>query len=183
MSPLHSLVTTVAASVAAATVVVGMAPSATAAPHVTNRPPAYAATTRSSAPSGLATVAVPASTSAPCTSVRQIGDRRVVPDLGMSAFTVRQYIGWCRDARGSAWMNFASVYVWNQYHARGFAYRSLAGVAVRGEPETRGFTTSANRQQLSYSIPVRTTSVCTQGWGKLYRSGSESAQGFTSLVC
>ena len=80
-------------------------------------------------------------------------------------------------------MNFASVYVWDQYHARGFAYRSNAGVAVRGEPEARGFTVSANRQQLSYSTPVRTTAWCTQGWGKLSRYGSESAQGLTTLVC
>jgi hypothetical protein len=80
-------------------------------------------------------------------------------------------------------MNFASVYVWDQYQVRGFAYRSYSGVAVRGEPETRGFTASANRQQLSYSTPVRTTALCTQGWGKLYRAGSESAPGLTSLVC
>jgi hypothetical protein len=156
MSPLHRVVTTFAALLAAATVTVGLAPAA---------PPA----TTSASP--------------PCSSVRQIGDRKVVSDLGMSAFTVRQYIGWCHDARGSAWMNFASVYVWDQYHVRGFAYRSYAGVAVRGEPETRGFVSSANRQQLSYSTPVRTTSLCTQGWGKLYRAGSESAQGLTTLVC
>jgi|SRR4051794_6477055 len=156
MSPLHRLVTTLAALLVAATVGVGLAPAASAAST---------------------------SASQPCSSVRQIGDRKVVSDLGMSAFTVRQYIGWCHDARGSAWMNFTSVYVWDQYHVRGFAYRSLAGVAVRGEPETRGFTTGANRQQLSYSTPVRTTSLCTQGWGKLSRAGAESAQGLTTLVC
>lgn len=120
MSPLHRLVMTLAALVAAAVVAVGLAPAASAATS---------------------------SASQPCSSVRQIGDRKVVSDLGMSAFTVRQYIGWCSDSRGSAWMNFASVYVWDQYHARGFAYRSYSGVAVRGEPETRGFTSSANRQQ------------------------------------
>jgi len=147
---------TVAALVAAATVAVGLAPAASAAST---------------------------SASQPCSSVRQIGDRKVVSDLGMSAFTVRQYVGWCSDSRGSAWMNFASVYVWDQYHVRGFAYRSYSGVAVRGEPETGGFTASANRQQLSYSTPVRTTALCTQGWGKLYRAGSESAPGLTSLVC
>ena len=163
MSPLHRLATTFAALVAAATVAVGLAPAASAAP---------------TAPTALV-----ASASQPCSSVRQIGDRKVVSDLGMSAFTVRQYIGWCSDSRGSAWMNFASVYVWDQYHVRGFAYRSYAGVAVRGEPETRGFTTGASRQQLSYSTPVRTTSLCTQGWGKLYRAGSESAQGLSSLAC
>ena len=156
MSPLHRLVTTLAALLVAATVTVGLAPAASAA----------------------STGASP-----PCSSVRQIGDRKVVSDLGMSAFTVRQYVGWCRDARGSAWMNFTSVYVWDQYHVRGFAYRSLAGVGVRGEPEARGFTTGATRQQLSYSTPVRTTSLCTQGWGKLSRAGSESAQGLTTLVC
>ena len=156
MSPLHRLATTFAVLVGAATVAVGLAPAASAAST---------------------------SASQPCSSVRQIGDRKVVSDLGMSAFTVRQYIGWCTDSRGSAWMNFASVYVWDQYHVRGFAYRSYSGVAVRGEPETRGFTASANRQQLSYSTPVRTTALCTQGWGKLYRAGSESAPGLTSLVC
>ena len=139
MSPLHRLVTTLAALLVAATVTVGLAPAASAAST---------------------------SASPPCSSVRQIGDRKVVS-----------------DARGSAWMNFTSVYVWDQYHVRGFAYRSLAGVAVRGEPEARGFTTGASRQQLSYSTPVRTTSLCTQGWGKLSRAGSESAQGLTTLVC
>ena len=167
MSPLHRLGTAVAAVLSAAVVLVALAPAATAAP---------AATTASST---LST----SSTSAPCGSVRQLGEKKVVSDLGMSAFTVRQYIGWCSDSRGSAWMNFASVYVWDQYHARGFAYRAYAGVAVRGEPETRGFTTGANRQQLTYSVPVRTTTSCTQGWGKLARSGSESAQGLSSLVC
>jgi hypothetical protein len=167
MSPLHRLRTAVAAVLSATVVLVALAPAATAAP---------AATTASST---LST----SSTSAPCGSVRQLGEKKVVSDLGMSAFTVRQYIGWCSDSRGSAWMNFASVYVWDQYHARGFAYRAYAGVAVRGEPETRGFTTGANRQQLTYSVPVRTTTSCTQGWGKLARSGSESAQGLSPLVC
>jgi hypothetical protein len=169
MSPLHRLVMTLTALVAAVTISVGLAPAASAA--------------AAAAPGAPAASAAPTSASQPCSSVRQIGDRKVVSDLGMSAFTVRQYIGWCSDARGSAWMNFASVYVWDQYHVRGFAYRSYAGIAVRSEPETRGFTSSANRQQLSYSTPVRTTSLCTQGWGKLYRAGSESAQGLTTLVC
>ena len=174
MSPLHRLATTLAALVAAATIAVTMAPAASAASVASA---AHAA----SAPG--ATVTAVASASQPCSGVRQIGDKKVVSDLGMSAFTVRQFIGWCSDSRGSAWMNFASVYVWDQYHVRGFAYRSYAGVAVRGEPETRGFTASANRQQLSYSTPVRTTALCTQGWGKLYRAGSESAQGLSSLAC
>lgn len=167
MSPLHRLGTAVAAVLSAAVVLVALAPAASADPAAT-------------APSSTSSTS---STSVPCGSVRQIGEKKVVSDLGMSAFTVRQYIGWCRDSRGSAWMNFASVYVWDQYHARGFAYRAYAGVAVRGEPETRGFTTGANRQQLTYSVPVRTTTSCTQGWGKLARSGSESAQGLSSLVC
>ena len=166
MSPLHRLGTAVAAVLSAAVVLVALAPASSAA----------AAT----APSSTSSTS---STSVPCGSLRQIGEKKVVSDLGMSAFTVRQYIGWCSDSRGSAWMNFASVYVWDQYHARGFAYRAYAGVAVRGEPETRGFTTGANRQQLTYSVPVRTTTSCTQGWGKLGRSGSESAQGLSSLVC
>jgi hypothetical protein len=172
MPALHRILTTLAAAVA--TALMTFAPTVSAA-----------ASTTSSTSSTSSTVAVAAvsSTSVPCSSVRQIGDRKVVSDLGMSAFTVRQFIGWCTDASGSAWMNFASVYVWDQYHDRGFAYRSYAGIAVRGEPETRGFTASATRQQLSYSTPVRTTARCTQGWGKLYRSGAESAQGLTSLVC
>ena len=166
MSPLHRLGTAVAALLSATVVLVALAPAASA-----------------SVPTVASSAASASSASMPCSAVRQTGDKKVVSDLGMSAFTVCQYIGWCRDSRGSAWMNFASVYVWDQYHARGFAYRSYAGVAVRGEPETRGFTTSANRQQLSYSVPVRTTTSCTQGWGKLSRSGSESAQGLSSLVC
>ncbi|MBC9822760.1 hypothetical protein [Terrabacter sp. MAHUQ-38] len=172
MPALHRILTTLAAAVA--TALMTFAPTVSAA-----------ASTLSTTSSTSSTVAVAAvsSTSVPCSSVRQIGDRKVVSDLGMSAFTVRQFIGWCTDASGSAWMNFASVYVWDQYHDRGFAYRSYAGIAVRGEPETRGFTASAIRQQLSYSTPVRTTARCTQGWGKLYRSGAESAQGLTSLVC
>lgn len=101
----------------------------------------------------------------------------------MQAFTVRQFKGWCTDARGSAWMNYSSTYVWSQYHARGFAYRAYAGVAVRGQDEPEGFVLGPNRQRLVTSHPVRTITSCTQGWGKLYRGGSESAQGLTSLVC
>lgn len=198
MPALHRILTALAAAVA--TVLVTMtpavsattpttptAPTAPAVPTSTTAAPAAPAapTVGPVAPAATTAAAVtaPASASAPCSSVRQIGDRKVVSDLGMSAFTVRQFIGWCADASGSAWMNFASVYVWDQYHNRGFAYRSYAGVAVRGEPETRGFTAGANRQQLSYSTPVRTTALCTQGWGKLYRSGTESAHGLTPLVC
>ncbi|WP_330472769.1 hypothetical protein [Terrabacter sp. C0L_2] len=176
MSPLHRLGAAVATLLASTVVAVALASSASAAP---------VARSASSAPTAatVSATSTASTASVPCSSVRQIGGKLVVSDLGMSAFTVRQYIGWCRDAAGSAWMNFASVYVWDQYHARGFAYRSSAGIAVRGEPETRGFTTSANRQQLSYSAPVRTTTSCTQGWGKLVRAGSESAQGLSSLVC
>jgi hypothetical protein len=196
MPALHRVLTALATAVA--TVLMTFAPAVSASASSTSATSTTSATsvrsTSSTAPTaalvtgaatGVAAVAVAAvsSTSVPCSSVRQIGDRKVVSDLGMSAFTVRQFIGWCADASGSAWMNFASVYVWDQYHNRGFAYRSYAGVAVRGEPETRGFTTSATRQQLSYSAPVRTTALCTQGWGKLYRSGTESAQGLTTLVC
>ena len=143
----------------------------------------FAAAPAASAASSASTTSVASSASAPCSSVRQVGDKKVVSDLGMSAFTGRQLIGWCSDARGSAGMNFTSVYVWDQYHARGTAYRSMAGVAVRGEPDTRGFTTGAVRQQLTYSAPVRTTALCTQGWGKLARGGGESAQGLSTLVC
>jgi len=182
MSPLHRLGAAVATLLASTVVAVALASSASAAPVARSASSAPTAATVS-ATSTASTASMASTASVPCSSVRQIGGKLVVSDLGMSAFTVRQYIGWCRDAAGSAWMNFASVYVWDQYHARGFAYRSSAGVAVRGEPETRGFTTSANRQQLSYSAPVRTTTSCTQGWGKLVRAGSESAQGLSSLVC
>ena len=175
MSVLHRISAAVTTLAASAGLLVALAPGASAQPQAASR----AVPTASIA----APAATTSSTSVPCSSTRQIGAKKVVADLGMSAFTVRQYIGWCSDSRGSAWMNFASVYVWDQYRARGFAYRSYAGVAVRGDLETRGFTSSANRQQLSYSSPVRTTSQCTQGWGKLYRNGSESSQGFSALVC
>lgn len=118
-----------------------------------------------------------------CSNIRELGSSRVVRDKGMNAFTVRQYIGWCWDSSGSAWMNFSSVYVWAQYHALGFSYRAQAGVVVGGGGTTRGYAVGANRQRLTYSNPVRTVSWCTQGWGKLLRGGSESAAGLTSLVC
>jgi hypothetical protein len=118
-----------------------------------------------------------------CSNIRELGTSRVVRDKGMNAFTVRQYIGWCWDSGGSAWMNFSSVYVWAQYHALGFGYRAQTGIIVGGGGDTRGYAVGDNRQRLTYSIPVRTVSFCTQGWGKLLRSGSESAQGITSLVC
>ncbi|GAA6527891.1 hypothetical protein [Intrasporangium sp. DVR] len=121
----------------------------------------------------------------PCrtTSIHQIGTKKVVWDKGMAAFTVRQYLGYCRDARGWAWMNVASTYVWQQYHVRGFGYRAQVGIAVKGEDETRGYVIGANRQRLTWSKPVRTVNLCTRGWGKLSRLGSESAQGMTSLRC
>ena len=178
MSALHRTLTALAAL--AVTAVVAFAPSTSASATPGSEARQLAAQPPSAAPAAPAAVA---SATAPCSKVRQIGDRKIISDLGISAFTIRQYIGWCRDARGAAWMNFASVYVWEQYHARGIAYRSMAGIAVRGELETRGFTSGAVRQRLSYSTPVRTTSLCTQGWGKLARSGSESAQGLTTLVC
>lgn len=189
MSALHRTLTALAAAAATAFVTFALSTSASAVPNRAGATSRTAPTvpTGPTAPTAAgvvaSAVAAVSSTSVPCSSVRQLGDRKVVADLGMSAFTVRQYIGWCSDASGSAWMNFASVYVWDQYHARGFSYRSYAGIAVRGEPETRGFTVGANRQQLSYSTPVRTTALCTQGWGKLYRSGSESAPGLTTLIC
>jgi hypothetical protein len=123
------------------------------------------------------------STSVNCSSIRELGNSTVVRDKGMSAFTVRQYIGWCWDSSGSAWMNFSSVYVCAQYHALGFGYRSQVGIVVGGGGDTRGYTVGANRQRLTYSVPVRTVNQCTQGWGKLLRGGSETAQGLTSLVC
>lgn len=138
--------------------------------------------TPSVASASVSTVSVTAA-GVPCRYVSQIGVKKVVADLGMNAFTARQYKGYCTDAKGSAWMNFASVYVWQQYHVRGFAYRAYSGVNVAGELEPRGFTVSASRQQLSYSKPVRTIKLCTQGWGKLYRLGNESRQGMTTVRC
>ena len=120
---------------------------------------------------------------AACTNVTELGTKKVVWDKGMQAFTVRQYKGYCSTSTGTGWRNFASVYVWKQYHDRGFSYRAYAGIAVKGEQETRGFVIGANRQRLVYSAPVPTLRYCTQGWGKLYRSGGESKQGLTSLVC
>jgi hypothetical protein len=127
--------------------------------------------------------ATEASTNVNCSSIRELGNSKVVRDKGMNAFTVRQYIGWCWDSSGSAWMNFSSVYVWAQYHALGFGYRAQTGIVVGGGGDTRGYTVGGNRQRLTYSTPVRTVKYCTQGWGKLLRTSSESAQGLTSLVC
>ncbi|WP_323099449.1 hypothetical protein [Intrasporangium sp. YIM S08009] len=168
MSALRRLLALALTAAALAASGVALSPSATAASSTAQA---------SQASSGLVAAGVP------CSSVSELGTKTIVPDLGMSAFTVRQYKGWCTDSRGSAWMNFASVYVWEQYHARGFAYRAMVGVAVRGEPETRGFVTGGNRVRTTYSTPVRTVALCTQGWGKLARSGGESAQGLSSLVC
>jgi hypothetical protein len=137
----------------------------------------------SAAPTPQLTYESASSTSVNCSSIRELGTSKVVRDKGMNAFTVRQYIGWCWDSSGSAWMNFSSVYVWAQYHSLGFGYRAQTGVVVGGGGDTRGYTIGANRQRLTHSTPVRTVNQCTQGWGKLLRGGTESAQGLTSLVC
>lgn len=121
--------------------------------------------------------------SLPCSSITQLGASKVVADRGMSAFTVRQYKGYCTDGKGDAWMNFSSVYVWQQYHVRGFSYRAMAGTAVKGEQEVRGFVSGPTRQRLVYSTPTRSISFCTMGWGKLFRSGNESPAGTSSQVC
>lgn len=155
------------------------APSAPSSPTARSAPPAQSA---QSAPTTPVAQPLAASVSS-CSSVRQIGTKKVVQDKGMSAFTVRQYLGWCSDANGSAWMNYASVYVWSQYHALGFSYRAQVGILVQGESEARGYVVGANRSRLTYSSPVRTTKLCTQGWGKLARNGGESAVGRSSLVC
>jgi hypothetical protein len=148
--------------------------------------PSAAASASPAAPAGSSTATSDMTanlTQVNCSNIRELGSSKVVRDKGMNAFTVRQYIGWCWDSGGSAWMNFSSVYVWAQYHALGFGYRAQAGIVVGGGGDTRGYAIGDNRQRLTYSIPVRTVSSCTQGWGKLLRSGSESAQGITSLVC
>lgn len=98
--------------------------------HVLTR--SISALTMMTAAATLAVAAAPASSAASastptvsvtangvsCTNVVQIGTKKVVADRGMNAFTVRQYKGYCRDAKGSAWMNFASVYVWAVPRAR-----------------------------------------------------------------
>ena len=148
--------------------------------------PASAATTKTTGGSSAATTSSLSRTVAgvPCTKVTELGTKKVVADLGMSAFTLRQYKGYCHDARGSAWMNFGSIYVWQQYHARGFAYTAVAGIAIlRINQISQGWVVGGNRQRLTYSTPVRTISDCTQGWGKLFRFGAESPQGLSSEVC
>ncbi|MDV3220633.1 hypothetical protein [Intrasporangium sp.] len=203
MKPLHRVFPTLLATVIAL-LVAAIAPStsATAAPTPLRAETAPTATTL--APAALdARAATPGPTAAPagadpsiaatefttdlsrvnCSNIRELGSSKVVRDKGMSAFTVRQYIGWCWDSAGSAWMNFSSVYVWAQYHSLGLSYRAQTGVVVGGGGDTRGYQVGANRQRLTYSVPVRTVKWCTQGWGKLLRSGSESAAGLTSLVC
>ena len=172
MTSLHRLTVSMLA-LALATLMTAFAPGTAASASPT--PPAG-----SSADTSDMTVNL---TQVNCSNIRELGSSRVVRDKGMNAFTVRQYIGWCWDSGGSAWMNFSSVYVWAQYHNLGFGYRAQTGIVVGGGGDTRGYAVGDNRQRLTYSIPVRTVSFCTQGWGKLLRSGSESAQGITSLVC
>ena len=147
--------------------------------------PASAATTKTTGGSPVATTSSLSRTVAgvACTKVSELGTKKVVADLGMSAFTVRQYKGYCRDAKGSAWMNFASVYVWQQYHARGLAYRALVGIALEPGTEIVGYDFGADRQRLTYSPPVRTIGDCTQGFGVLYRPVALSPEGRTSKVC
>ncbi|HEX5968544.1 MAG TPA: hypothetical protein VFY88_08710 [Intrasporangium sp.] len=177
---LAALMTALAPGTATASTPVGSsAPTSTAAAAVARSVPAVAPAGSTSATADMTADL----TKVNCSSIRELGSSRVVRDKGMSAFTVRQYIGWCWDSGGSAWMNFSSVYVWAQYHALGFGYRAQTGIVVGGGGDTRGYAVGDNRQRLTYSIPVRTVSFCTQGWGKLLRSGSESAQGITSLVC
>ena len=177
---LAALMTALAPGTATASTPVGSsAPTSTAAAAVPRSVPEVAPAGSTSATSDMTADL----TQVNCSSIRELGSSRVVRDKGMNAFTVRQYIGWCWDSGGSAWMNFSSVYVWAQYHALGFGYRAQTGIVVGGGGDTRGYAVGDNRQRLTYSIPVRTVSFCTQGWGKLLRGGSESAQGITSLVC
>ena len=101
----------------------------------------------------------------------------------MQAFTVRQYIGYCSTSTGSGWRNFASVYVWKQYHDLGLDYRAYAGIAVSGEYEAWGFIGGGDRQRFMYSVPEPSVKRCTQGVGYISRTGGLSATGLTSLVC
>ena len=195
MTSLHRLtvsVLTAALATLMAALAAGTAASASAPAHAgahaaaSIATPALARSVPSVAPAGAVTASPDVTvnlTQVNCSNIRELGSSRVVRDKGMNAFTVRQYIGWCWDSGGSAWMNFSSVYVWAQYHALGFGYRAQTGIVVGGGGDTRGYAVGDNRQRLTYSTPVRTVSFCTQGWGKLLRSGSESAQGLTSLVC
>lgn len=132
---------------------------------------------------GGSAAAITAGGGATCTNVRELGTKKVVVDRGMSAFTVRQYIGWCKTSNGTGWRNFASTYVWDQYHRLGLSYRAISGIAVTTHSETEGFVVGSVRQRLVYSRPVGTTKQCTRGWGKLYRLGTESNQGMSTLVC
>lgn len=118
-----------------------------------------------------------------CTQERELGTKKVLRDKGMDAMTVRQYIGWCRDSRGWAWMNYTEAYVWAQYANLGFGYQAQVGVLVSGQNEVAGYVSGANRARTTWSTPVRTTAHCTQGWAKLQRTGGESAQALTSKVC
>ena len=195
MTSLHRLtvsVLTAALATLMAALASGAAASASSPAHASasaaasSATPALARSVPEVAPAGAVTASPDVTvnlTKVNCSNIRELGSSRVVRDKGMNAFTVRQYIGWCWDSGGSAWMNFSSVYVWSQYHALGFGYRAQTGIVVGGGGDTRGYAVGDNRQRLTYSIPVRTVSFCTQGWGKLLRSGSESAQGITSLVC
>lgn len=163
-------------------------PAAVATSTLTSAPAISASPTASGTASvaawvAAATTAATSTSTPPCSDVRELPYKRVVRDLGMDALTIRQFIGWCSDSRGSAWMNYASAYVWEQYHAKGFAYNAQAGILVKAEPETRGYVVGATRDRTVFSTPVRTTSFCTQGWGKLARDGGESPQGLSSLVC
>ena len=135
------------------------------------------------ASAATSTSTITAGGGATCTQVRELGTKKVVWDKGMQAFTVRQYIGYCSTSDGTGWRNFSSVYVWKQFHDLGFDYRAQAGIMVKGESQGTGFFFGGNRQRLTYSAPASTVRYCTQGWGGLYHSVSESSEGLTSLVC
>lgn len=141
--------------------------------------PAYAAVV-----TGESSSAISASGVSSCLHIRQLGVKKVGVDLGMPAFTVRQYIGYCRDAKGTAWMNFASVYVWQQYPVRGFPYKTIVGIDVGPEFLPPGDVNSDSRQRLMHSAPVRTIARCTSGLGKIFcTDGSASPQALSSRVC
>lgn len=118
-----------------------------------------------------------------CTNVSEVGAKSVVRDGGIEAFTIRQYVGTCTDAKGTDIMGFASVYVWRQFHDKGTTYQAVAGLDVTAGQSAQGIVTGPSRQRLVYSTPVRVGSGCTAGWGKIVRNGASGAAASSPRLC